>query len=84
MILKRSNVCMYWQVPYLKPYYDSYKGPAQFALGSKGLGSLLRELRKGNAPPAPYSVGAAENLNIFFFAKKPHVYKRTHSAQAPV
>ena len=72
------------QVEYLKPYYDSYKGPAQFGLTAKGLGSLLRELRKGNAPPAPYSLGAAENLNMFFFAKKPHLYKRTHSVQAAV
>ena len=66
------------------PYYDNYKGPAQFRLDSKGLGLLLRELRKGNAPPAPYSVGVAENLNIFYFAKKPHRYTRTYTAQGPV
>lgn len=60
----------------MQPYYERYKGPVHFGLDPKGLASLLRELRKRNAPPAPYSLGVAENLNVFFFEKKPHVYKQ--------
>ncbi|KAK9916920.1 hypothetical protein WJX75_008810 [Coccomyxa subellipsoidea] len=78
------EICKGAKVPYLKPYYDSYKGPAQFALGSKGLGSLLRELRKGNAPPAPYSVGAAENLNVTDGAADHFILKPSESEVQPI
>ena len=64
-------------MPYLQPSYERYKGPAHLGLDPKGLASLLRELRRGNAPPAPYSLGIAENLNIFFFEKKPYLYRRS-------
>lgn len=71
------------QVPYLQPYYEHHRGPRHFGLDPKGLASLLRELRRGNHPPAPYSLGVAENLNVFFFARKPHPYRRSVAVPGP-
>jgi hypothetical protein len=42
----------------------------------KGFGKLLKELWRGNHPPAPYSQGVVNNLNVFFYAKKPFDYQR--------
>ena len=38
--------------------------------------SLMREMSRGNAPPAPYNRGIAENLNVFFYAAKPYAYRQ--------
>ncbi|BDA40380.1 probable palmitoyltransferase ZDHHC17 at N-terminal half [Coccomyxa sp. Obi] len=78
------EICKGAKVPYLQPYYERYRGPAHFGLDPKGLASLLRELRKGNAPPAPYSLGVAENLNVFFFEKKPFLYRRSDVSHGSV
>ena len=37
----------------------------------------MRETLRGNAPPAPYSRGLAENLNTFIYAMKPVSYAQT-------
>ena len=62
------------RVPYLRPYYEQYSGPEGFEAGPKGLASLIRQIRRGNPPPNPFSQGILENLNIFFFARKPYAY----------
>ena len=35
---------------------------------------MLWHLMWGPLPPAPYSRGVAENLNVFFYATKPYSY----------
>ncbi|CAK0787991.1 hypothetical protein CVIRNUC_011213 [Coccomyxa viridis] len=62
------------KVPYLQEHYRAYAGPRGFPCSAKGVRSLLWHLMRGPLPPAPYSRGIAENLNVFFYAAKPHSY----------
>lgn len=61
---------------YLQEHYKDYKGPRRFACIPRGIMSLMREMSRGNAPPAPYNRGIAENLNVFFYAAKPYAYRQ--------
>ena len=71
-MLMSSLTCL--QVPYLQEHYRAYAGPRGFPCSAKGVRSLLWHLMRGPLPPAPYSRGIAENLNVFFYAAKPHSY----------
>lgn len=63
------------QIPYLAPFYAQYHGPHRATVPfNRVLLEVLRRLRSGHPPPAPFSLGCAENLNVFFFAPKPYNY----------
>lgn len=63
-------------VPYLSLFYATYNGPHSRQLRySTVWPEIVRRLMIGNPPPAPFSEGLAKNLETFFFAPKPHVYK---------
>lgn len=70
------SACLFVQVPYLQEHYKGYGGPGGVPFKARGLVALAREMRRGNPPPAPYSRGMAENLNIFFYAPKPYSYRQ--------
>lgn len=61
-------------VPYLQQFYEHYSGPSGFEPGPRGLAALIRQIRRGNPPPNPFSRGLLENLNVYFFARKPYSY----------
>ena len=62
-------------VPYLAPFYASYKGPQMLPLHARGLRILLQHIIKyKNPPPAPFDQGISQNLNEFFFHLKPIAY----------
>ena len=65
------------QVPYLQEHYRRYAGPRGFPGRPRGVLMLARETLRGNAPPAPYSRGLAENLNRFIYSPKPVSYTQT-------
>ena len=65
------------QVPYLHEEYRHYAGPRGFPWRPRGVLSLMQETLRGNAPPAPYSRGLAENLNTFIYAPKPVSYAQS-------
>jgi hypothetical protein len=70
------SACLSVQVPYLQEHYRGYGGPRGFPFKARGLVLLALEMWRGNPPPAPYSRGMAENLNIFFYAPKPYSYRQ--------
>ena len=63
------------KVPYLEPFYRQYRGPKQTSLLGKELVQFIVRVCRQQGPPAPFSDGIANNLNLFFFGKKPHAYK---------
>ncbi|CAL5225148.1 g7928 [Coccomyxa viridis] len=65
------------KVPYLQEHYRRYAGPRGFPGRPRGVLMLARETLRGNAPPAPYSRGLAENLNRFIYSPKPVSYTQT-------
>ena len=70
------------KVPYLEPLYRQYRGPKQTNLLGKELVQFIVRVCRQQGPPAPFSYGTANNLNLFFFGKKPHAYK--HQTGSPV
>ena len=60
------------RVPYLTEYYEHYRGPMHPLLRGNELQLLLQRYLERKPPPAPFSRGVLENLNIFLFAPKPH------------
>ena len=63
------------KVPYLEPFYRQYRGPKQTSLLGKELVQFSVRVCRQQGPPAPFSDGIANNLNLFVFGKKPHAYK---------
>jgi len=65
----------------MQPFYTNYDGPEQQVLIGKGLYQFLSREVRGTGVPRPFSCktsplkGVGENLNIFFFGKKPYPYR---------
>jgi hypothetical protein len=71
-------------VAYLRPFYLAYSGPHKTHLALQRVWpEIARRLLWGDAPPAPFSLGALENINTFFFAQKPFDYRFQASASDP-
>ena len=62
-------------MPYLARAYETYQGPMRPLLRGNQMQLMLQRYLERKPPPAPFSRGIRENLNIFLFAPKPYNYR---------
>jgi hypothetical protein len=66
------------RVPYLAPFFPVNEHCANYYALPAAFPRLLADtcLRRRTAPPAPFSrPSVVANLRLFWFARKPHVYR---------